>query len=457
MNGKEPDPRDEGHAGRRRPRPASLADSLLYFCLSYGLAIVGYLVLNAAAARFLGTSDFGYFVVVLTVTTLLGQQGLLGLHRAGLREAARAQDRETISELREGVRAVCLVTLPAVAVLTGVATWAWRSDPQAGATGVLTGVLVFLSGYQTLSANFLRGLGHVRFAGLLEGRSGGALVALGQATLVLGVAWLAPQWGLAGALGGAAAGYVPPLCLAATLLTRSWGTSTVRARRTVSALRRVVQRDWRFAVAQAGAYVNSAVELWLAGVVLSAGATSLFAAGLRMAQLLLIPPTSLQVVFSPAVARLAVSPDTGMLQRLVRTGATVSTGLTGIAWLPMVLAPGLVMTVVFGEGFGQAAVVLVLLSTGYLVNALSGPSGITLSMTRHEGDVARVHWCAVAVRLVAGLLCAWQWGVIGLACSSAAVSVSAYAILWWLARRRVAVSTHATLRPDVRLLRSIAG
>jgi hypothetical protein len=84
---------------------------MVWFVGSYGVAIVGYVVLNAAASRLLGAQDFGYFVVAITATTLLGQIGLLGVHRSGLREAATMDltDLEGLALLRRGVRAVSLV------------------------------------------------------------------------------------------------------------------------------------------------------------------------------------------------------------------------------------------------------------------------------------------------------------------------------------------------------------
>lgn len=427
------------------------------FVVSYGVAIAGYFGLNVVSARFLGTSDFGYFVVVLTVTTLIGQQGLVGLHRAGLREAARTDDDRILGDLRNGVRAVLLVPLPVVALVTTLVAWVWRADQaQSAATAVLTGLLVYLSGYQKLSSSFLRGLGHVRYANLLEGRSGGALVAVAQTLLVLVVAWLSPEWGLAGALGAAVLGYLPPLLLAGWLLARSWGPARPEPH-TLSDLSTAVRRDWRFGAAQAGAYLNSTLELWMAGVLLTGHATSLFAAGQRVSQLLLIPTTSLQVVFSPAVARLASDPEPGRMQGVVRTGASVATALSGLAWLPMVVAPSLLLTLAFGEEFTAAVPILVLLATGYFLNSVTGPSTVALSMSHHEGDVALVNWAAVVARVVAGLVCAHFWGATGLAASAATITALTYFVLWWAARRRVSVSTHATLRPDPSLLRKVSG
>ena len=446
---------DPAQTRRTRPKPMSLLRGLGYFVPSYAVSIGGNVVLNAAAARTLGVSDFGYFVLIFTATVLVGQFALLGVHRSGLREAARAESDEAVGALRQGVRAVLLIPLPLASVATAAVMWGLRGgDPDDLATAALSGALVLLAGYQKINANFLRGLGHVRAATMITGRSGGSLIALGQAVCVLLVAWLAPGWGLPGVLAGTVVGYLLPLTWAAWLLRRSWPTSSRRTR-TLHDLRVVVKRDWRFAMSQTGGFLSSTLELWVAGFVLSGGATSLFVAAHRLGHLLLVPYLSLQVIFSPAVARLAAKDEHGHLEPLVRTAATVATAAGSILWLPMVIAPGLLLAVVFGDGFAEAAPALMLLASAYLLNSSSGPSMVTLSMSHHEGDVAMITWCILAPRLVSGAVCGWAWGVTGLAASTAAMAVITYALGWWAVRRRVGISTHVTLRPSVSLLRRI--
>ena len=169
---------DSSRALRVRPSPVSLLRALIYFVPSYAVAIVGYLAVNVIAARMLGPSGFGYLIVLLTVAGLVAQLALLGIHRAGLREASRAEDAETLTALRQQVRAILLVPLPLASVATAGVMWLIGPGEESKAlTAVLSGILVYQSGYQLLSANFLRGLGHIRTASLLSGRSGGALVA----------------------------------------------------------------------------------------------------------------------------------------------------------------------------------------------------------------------------------------------------------------------------------------
>ncbi len=172
-----PTPKTTARAGAF-PRP-SLQKALLWFVASYGLAIIGYLALNALASRFLGRSSFGYFIIIMTATTVVGQFALLGVHRSGLREAARLESdaHDELARLRLGVRAITLVSLPVAGALGAAVTGLTLSGLEPEKRLVLSlevMALIVLSGHQKLWANYLRGFGRVRFASLLEGRSGGA-------------------------------------------------------------------------------------------------------------------------------------------------------------------------------------------------------------------------------------------------------------------------------------------
>ena len=460
---KDPDsshPRSEPAPGRARQRDhLSLGAAIVWFAVAYGGAMLGYLAVNAFAARLLG-DRFGYFVTAVTISTVLGQLGLMGVHRGGLREAARLRpdDVEGLRELRGGVRAVSWLTLPATAVATAAVTFALLGDTETGsrwAIAVATGALVWLSGQQKLCASYLRGFGQIRLASLLEGRSGGVLVAAAQGILLGAVLVFFSGWGLAGALGALALGFAIPLVVAWPRVTRPWrhldGSHAL-----LRELRTATRRNWRFASNLLGGYLNSVVEIWIAALVLTAAGASLFSAAQRLSVLLVVPLVSLGVVFSPVVSRLFGSDDR-RLEALLRTGATLAAAVTAVVWLPMLLLPEPLLVAVYGPEFAPAAPALVLLTIGGLANVLSGLSGTALMMSRHEDVVWVVQWAAVAVRVPAGVVTAMLFGPEWLALSAAVVTAGLYFTLWLLALRRAGLRTHLTLRPRLRLLRETSG
>lgn len=446
-------------SGRTR---LSVWGALVWFTGSYGVALIGYVLINAIASRMLGRQDFGYFVIAITATTLIGQIGLLGVHRSGLREAARLEltDTEGLASLRRGVRAVSLVTLPLVSVVSAVVTFVIidAEDAQtrwAASLGI--GLLVLLGGQQKIWANYLRGFGEVRFASLLEGRSGGAIVSCLQAAF-LGLAWwLAPDSGLPGAIGAVALGFAVPVWIARSRVVRLWHHTAIEPRRLLADVKVVLRRDWRFTSNQTATYLNSTIELWLCGLVLSSVATSNFGAAQRLAMMLVIPLTSLQVVFAPVISRLLVRDDDNRLEDLLRSGASLATAGTAVLWVPMLLFPAVILTLIFGSGFGEAWPILVLLTLGNVANVVVGLCGTVLIMSHHEGSVATVQWCAVVARVVIGAAAALAFGATGLGVSAAVCTVALYAAMWFVTKRETGLQTQVTLRPKLRLLKSTTG
>lgn len=446
---------------------------MVWFVASYAGSVLGVLALNAAAGRWLGPDDFGFFVVTLTAAGLLSQVGLVGSHRSGLREVARLRDADdppAMVVLRNGVRAVCLTTLPLAGLVAGAGAWFLTADADPAeqwGLAVALVVLVVLGGQQQLWANYVRGLGHIRFASLLEGRSGGALVAGLQAVCVVLVWTLAPRWGLAGAVGAVATGFLLPTTAAWLVVRRRWRGLVGARPRLWHDLRTTLGRDWRFLSAQVATFLNGTTEIWLAGLLLSAVDTSMFSAGQRLALLLVLPLTALQVVLAPVVARArttGVTPGSGAgtgrgseLERLVRTGATVATGLALVLALPIVVAPGHVVELVYGDGFSRAVPVLLLVSVGSLGNVATGMAGTTLSMLGREDVAARVQWSGVVLRVALGVPAALVGGLVGLSGSALLVSSIVFTVMWWRSRRALGIATHVTLRPELSLLRRTAG
>ncbi len=448
-------------AHRKRRSRLSLRGAAIWFAFAHLGAILGYLALNAFASRLLGADTYGYFVIALTVSTVLGQLGLVGVHRAGLREAARLEgdDVEGLRSLRRGVRAVSLVTLPVTSAATAIVTFFLIDETDAFTRWTVSlglGLLVVLGGQQKLWANYLRGFGHVRFASLLEGRSGGALVGVGQGLLVAAVLIVRPGWGLPGALGAAALGYAIPVALARHRVRRLWGHLDIRSS-VIADLRLVLARDWRFASNQLASYLNSNAELWMAGLILSRVDTSLFGAAQRLSMLLVLPLTSLQVVFAPVVARLIVRDEERVLEPILRTGASMAALITAVAWVPMLVIPGTLLTWVFPDEFRSAAPVLTLLTVGYIASVAAGLCSTALTMSHHEGVVATVQWVAVAMRIALGVLAASMFGLVGLGASAAAVTAALWITLWAVTRRRTGLRTHLTLRPNLRVIKQTAG
>lgn len=446
---------------QRRPKRTSIGGSAIWFGMPYGFALLSYLGVNAIAARLLGTAGFGMFFTAVTLTSFFGQLGLLGAHRSGLRDSARLRDSDDPERLTEQVRSIRAVTrfvlpLSASVAAVGSAFVLPVEGNDRWIAGVAVAALVVGSGFQRLWANYLRGFGYVKIAGLLEGRSGGAAVAVCQLVFIGTVFLLLPHTGMAGALAAMALGYIVPVVLAGMLVTRRW--QSVRAPfRPLADLRLAWTRGARFALIQAGSYLNSNVDLWMATALLAATQGSHFAAAQRMVLLLVVPLTSLQVVLSPVISRMYHQGEVDGLQRVVRTATTVITMIVAVFLIPMIVLPDMLLEVVNGAAFTGGAPALMILALGLVVQVIAGGAPTALSMADREGVVARVQTIGIVIRVSLGAVAALTFGMLGLATTAAIGTATIFAILWWQTHRRLGMWTHPTLRPSLRLLLKTSG
>jgi O-antigen/teichoic acid export membrane protein len=226
----------------------------------------------------------------------------------------------------------------------------------------------------------------------------------------------------------------------------------VRAR-----LRQILHRDWRFIVISSTTSLNQNIEIWIGGAFLTAVDSSYYSASMRLAMQLLLVGIAVQVVFSPAVSRLWSRGEQVPLQRLLRTGATLATVGMVVGWLPILIAPGEVMGLMFGAEFRDAAAVLLILTVGSLVNCLTGMCGTALMMSGHEGVPALLGGITVAGRFVVGLILVQQFGIIGLAVSAVAFTILFNVALSVFALKRLGLNTWPTLKPRMGLLRQTEG
>ena len=82
--------------------------------------------------------------------------------------------------------------------------------------------------------------------------------------------------------------------------------------------------------------------------------------------------------------------------------------------LPMVVAPGLVMSL-FGAEFRNGSAVLVLLALGQYVNVATGSVGNLLMMTGHERIIRNITFAAAATNIGLCVLLIPRFGITGAA------------------------------------------
>lgn len=407
--------------------------------------IAGLLASTAVAmilSRSLGPGEFGRFAVASSIAVGGSMCVTGGLNRAALRDiAARLAHDE-----RGAARAVIVDSARALVIVgpVGVLVTALVGWPLLGLgrTLLLTCALAFALGVLMITSDLLRPLGEYRMANAAAGPSGGALVAFGFVVLA-GWSQTRPQTADGALLLNlAAASVVAVAALTVFVLRARERTDAVGGRAARLPPRPLLVAGLPFMLTQVSMFLGGQIDLWVAGGTLSEDDTGLYAAALRVMNVIRIPLAAAQLTLLATIPALVALGRMKELEARVRHAATLAMLPATLALLPCILLAGPLLAVAFGEEYRGAAPLLVVLSLGQLVNVATGLCGTVLNLGGYERLTLIYSIVALAVSATADHLAAVVFGVEALAVVSAATTAGSFVGLWWLAHKRLDVWTH---------------
>ena len=215
--------------------------------------------------------------------------------------------------------------------------------------------LVALMFLQPVALGALQGMD--RFAAY-----GAMVLGIAVSRIAVGVPWAAAGGGPGGAIGGQAIGLLVVLGGSAWLLRRN-----VR-RRGSGAARAGVRRRMDVRTATAGAAfvafaIVSNLDVVLARLYLTPHDAGVYSAVATIGKVVTFLPAAVAIAMVPSAARAQHS--TGESTRVLRLAATLVASTTLLVAIPAVLAPNLVVSIMFGHGYeGARAAVLPIAAAG---------------------------------------------------------------------------------------------
>lgn len=173
----------------------------------------------------------------------------------------------------------------------------------------------------------------------------------------------------------------------------------------------------------------------VAGAYLPAAELAHLSAAQRTAQLTSFVLVVVNMVVAPRYARMWVENNVAGIQQLAKWSTRGMIVLVLPVAGAMMIFPEKIMSI-FGDGFEQGALLLLIMALGQLVNVATGSVGYLLQMSGHERDFRRVTLFAGPLTIVCAVLFTWQWGAIGAAIATAlGLSVQNIGALWMVKKR----------------------
>ena len=433
-----------------------------------GATTIG-LVTNSVLARLLTTQEFGVYFLAFSIVAVGAVLGSLGLPKTVLRFVAenmtlgqpgRAQ-RAIYTALGLGVLGAFGASLAYFFIVGDlVGRYLFDSSALVAVIGLTAGWMA-ISAMQEIMAEVFRGFHDIRmatlFGGLATGGRSAGLIMRIMLLACLVLLWLTIEHTdvrtvMLASLGSGAAS---ALLAAVFLHKRISSLGTQGTENPISARDELRDAFPILIISLTSFILLSAADLWILGIFRSEAEVGLYGAAARLVALIAMPLLLTNLVLPPIIAEMYAQGRTAELEGTLRSFSTLSGVPSLLVLIVFMLLGGPILGLVYGPDYQSAAIVLVLLSVGKLAAVWAGSCGAVLQFTGHQGSMLRVNLLTSPLFIIGALLVVRDYGPIGIASMTAAITILQNAALVLVARRKTGMWTHVSLSPS-RLRKSLS-
>jgi O-antigen/teichoic acid export membrane protein len=403
-------------------------------------AMAASFLVGVQLARGLGVKGYGYYGLALSIITIAGIPGELGLPRLVTREVAGAAARKDMPHLFGVLRwarhtAIRLSAIMALFAIAAAYFFKARSPSGLWLAILLGAPIIPLMALARINGGALQGLHHVVrgqipanllrpiilsaliFAAVASGADLGARGAMALSSLSAAAALVIAWWWLKERL--------PPAQPAEEIRAgRKWLGSSIP-----------------MALTDGMRALQSELSTLLLGLIAAPSAVGLFrvanaTATTAAAGLLIVGHATM-----PTIARLYAERDRERLQRLITYSARLQLAGVCTLSLPLLVAPGFLLSLAFGSEFADAAAALRIIAVAQIINAAFGPNVVLLNMTHNERRVTRAMAVGLVLNIATVLLLGTIWRARGAAVGMLFAMVCWNLLTWSDAQRILGLDT----------------
>lgn len=376
-------------------------------------------------ARWLGPDNYGMYAFCVSLVTLLGLPTKAGLPTLVLRETSLNQLQEKWGEL-SGLLRVSNIFVLGYSLFVALASWAIvtklsdRFSAEFLAAFIFSLLLLPVVAFGNVRGATLRGLRKV-----VQGQFPEDIIRPGALILFIIVAQIFTM--------DTSAVFAMQLHVAACFVAFVVGAVLLVMALPVEVRRSKPEYEYHkwvgslipLSLFSGLRLLDSQLNIILLGALASIEDVALFRVATQGAIAVSFGLTVMNLTISPHIARLYKSGDLLELQRLITRSTRFVAFVSIPVFLVFVLFSRDIVTFIFGDSYAGAAIPLVIICFGQLVNCLCGSVSLVLNMTGYERDSVKGVVIAVFVSVISMIILVPKFAAVG-----GAIAYTASLIIW---------------------------
>jgi len=148
-------------------------------------------------------------------------------------------------------------------------------------------------------------------------------------------------------------------------------------------------------------------------------------------------------ILAPMISEFYHDGQNAKLQEVVSLGVLISTLFAVLVVLVVIFFTDPIL-LLFGKEFTGGKLPLFILVGGQMVNAIMGPVGFIMTMTRHHRQASMIISMSAIVNIVLNLLLIPKFGMIGAAIATTVTMLIWNVVFWFYIRRNIGINTLVT-------------
>jgi len=411
------------------------------------VSLLSGLLVTAFITRLLDSAEVGFYFLCFSLVSILSLVSQFGMNIAVVRLIAESLSNERHDQAASVARLALQLVGKAVVIMSCLGLFfAVIRPPQIFADLSLNWyvllVLVLWYSFQTMlgiTSECLRGYHDVRAATFF----GVTLPAL------LSVAGMFTVWSLAES---SRIEHVLSLLAASIVLSTLLGARRLRKRVLPSPgvehadLSGLLSVAWPMWSTNITLLLLTQADIWIVGSFLTVNDVAIYGAATRLIMAISVSLMILNSVVSPVIADLFSRQQHTRLERTLRAGTTLAAIPSVLAMLVFYLAGERLLELLYGPFYGGGYLILVTLGVGQLFNVISGPCGLVLLMTGHQGIMMIISLITSLVAIVASVVAAIHYGVLGVAVVFSGALIVQNVLMLHFARKHTGINTFMNFR-----------
>jgi O-antigen/teichoic acid export membrane protein len=391
--------------------------------------------------RHLGASDFGIYAYCLGAMTFLAVPVQTGLTSIVVREVARAETTQSWSEVRGLVRRarqfVVAYSVLIIGATSAIAHSVLGPDSPWVPTYIVAILILPFLALNGIHAATLNGLNRTLTGQFLES----VLRPLLFVVAVTGVL-LAPSGALTpfSAMTGHLASYVLVVVLS-YYVTRAFLPDAALTGPPTFADSAWGKSFGMFVSLAAAQMLTQHADFLVLGALASSDSIGIYRVASQTALLVGLPLAAINLALAPMFSRLFAQQQISDLQSAVATGGRTVLAYSVAPALVLVLFGEQLLGFAFGDEFSAGATALAILVAGQMVTCIAGPVGLLMNMTGHERYTLLAFAASAVVNVLATVALVPAFGIEGAATANLLGMLTWNAVLVYLARQRIGIST----------------